>query len=537
MKIMVAAQCDEEKPSVKEFNKIDDLNDISTEKSPGAVKETKQIETLLTKNGASNDSVKIVQNDATISETRIPTSTHGNTHTSVETAMEAQSFSDDDICCTGDTSDLELEIDTKSVSSNREPFRDSVASESDAESSSDTEHESTSDSDHDVASLPDVSEEFDEEGEAQNGPILSKNEIMDELAPSLPEDYKIPDNAPLEYVGDISALVEKNVIIKANVSGEFRILKENSVLCFEDRQVLGLLFETFGRLQSPNYRVKFNNEEDFKKVKQRKGEKVFYVVPESQFVYTDTIKKIRGTDASNCHDEELPEDEQEFSDDEREMAAKHEKKRKRKQKKSDKNTASLPTQKRHNGASEQNFVSYGFAKKDHTPQASQKVPTQMNQRDSGLPINFPSNPYGTPYQTFQYGQIYPDQSLATQNRFQEQNNLSSAQPFNSGILGVNSSGYNHPYNQVGTWGSGTSPYQASQLPGHYYNTNLHMQNTVAQHHQHWNPQMPSAAPPNQQQQGTQIPVEVLRQLQQLIASQNSSDPTAKPHSFDDYTRH
>ena len=49
---------------------------------------------------------------------------------------------------------------------------------------------------------------------------------------------------------------------------------------------------------------------------------MYYVVPDSQFLYTDSIKHIKGTDASNCHDEELPEEEQEYSDDEKELAAK-----------------------------------------------------------------------------------------------------------------------------------------------------------------------------------------------------------------------
>ncbi|ODV67998.1 hypothetical protein HYPBUDRAFT_93192, partial [Hyphopichia burtonii NRRL Y-1933] len=122
------------------------------------------------------------------------------------------------------------------------------------------------------------------------GPIHSKNELIDEEAPTLPEDFKIPENAPLEFIGEITGLVEKSVIIKANILGEFRVLKEGSIFCFEDRTLLGPLFETFGKLQSPIYRVKFNNEDQFSKFKDKKGAKIYYVVPESQFLYTDSIK-------------------------------------------------------------------------------------------------------------------------------------------------------------------------------------------------------------------------------------------------------
>ncbi|ODV79967.1 NAF1-domain-containing protein, partial [Suhomyces tanzawaensis NRRL Y-17324] len=123
-----------------------------------------------------------------------------------------------------------------------------------------------------------------------SGPIASKNEVLDEVAPSLPEDYSLPENAPIEPIGVVTALVENSVIIKATISGEFRVLKDQSVLCFEDRTILGPLFETFGKLQNPVYRVKFNSTEEFEKFKDCKGKAVYYVVPDSNFIYTDSIK-------------------------------------------------------------------------------------------------------------------------------------------------------------------------------------------------------------------------------------------------------
>ena len=148
-------------------------------------------------------------------------------------------------------------------------------------------------------------------------------------APSLPDNYEISPNTPIEEIGEITGLVENTIIIKARTSGEFRILQEKSIFCFEDRTVIGPLFEIFGRVQQPVYSVKFNSEEQFLKFKESKRKTVYYVVPDSQFLYTDSIKHIKGTDASNCHDEELPEEEQEYSDDEKELAAKLAKKEKK----------------------------------------------------------------------------------------------------------------------------------------------------------------------------------------------------------------
>lgn len=224
----------------------------------------------------------------------------------------------------------------------------SESDSSDDDSSDDDSEYSTSDSD--LKSNRD--NEGIEEEDSVSGPIRSKNEA-DEAAYTLPEDYQVPEDAALEFVGEITGFVEKSAIIKANTSGEFRILKDKSVLCFEDRSLLGPLFETFGRLQSPNYRVKFSTEEDMNAVRAKNDVRVFYVVGGAEFLYTDAIKKLKGTDASNCHDEELPEEEQEFSDDEQELALRQEKKRRKKQ---DREPEVEEPKKRAD-----RFTSYGFA--------------------------------------------------------------------------------------------------------------------------------------------------------------------------------
>lgn len=305
------------------------------------------------------------------------------------------------------------------------------------DSNSDSESSNNSDSDSDTSSdSEDLGEASgDNEGELEEedaitGPIISKNELVEE-AYTLPNDYKVPENAPLEYVGDIIGLVEQSAIIKANTTGEFRVLKDKSVLCFEDKLVLGPLFEVFGRLQAPVYRVKFNTDEEFQSFKDKKGAKVFYVVPESQFVFTQSIKKLKGTDASNCHDEELPEEEQDFSDDEQELAAKQAKLRKKKQNKEKNDNKSGPPQKKHTlDLAQATFTSYGFNTTQSLPSTSGlNIPLPQNpppvvhgqqgsinynfggsmapnvtttQNNTPTPASFASNPYGVPYNQVQH---------------------------------------------------------------------------------------------------------------------------------------
>lgn len=214
------------------------------------------------------------------------------------------------------------EIDVKDVSSD-----DSSSTSDSSSEGSDTDLDGSENEDE---KYPIGDEEcLDEDEEVIDGPIKSVHEVTNEKVPTLPESYEIPENAPIEEIGEITGLVDRSVIIRAKTSGEFRILKEGSVLCLEDKTLIGLLYEIFGRVQLPVYSVKFNLDEDFEKFKGTKGKAVYYVVPDSQFLYTDRIKHIKVTDASNCHDEELPEEEQEFSDDEQELAAKQAKKRKK----------------------------------------------------------------------------------------------------------------------------------------------------------------------------------------------------------------
>lgn len=223
---------------------------------------------------------------------------------------------------TADENDTEANVEvTRMEVSNSEPSSDS----------NDTSHSEESDSDVESTKTG-LDGDFDDD-DAIDGdndePIKSKNEIIDFKVPSLPDDYTIDEQTNIQFVGTISGIVEKNVVIKAANSAEEKVLNEGTVLCFEDRTPLGLLYEVFGRLQSPVYSVKYNSQEEAEKFKEKKGSRVFYVVPTAGFLSTQQLKKFKGSDASNCNDEELPEDEQEFSDDEKEAAAKRKRKKKK----------------------------------------------------------------------------------------------------------------------------------------------------------------------------------------------------------------
>jgi H/ACA ribonucleoprotein complex non-core subunit NAF1 len=74
------------------------------------------------------------------------------------------------------------------------------------------------------------------------------------------------------------------------------------------------------------YSVAFTNAKEIEDMGLGFGTKVFYVDSHSTFVFTQPLKNMKGTDASNIHDEEVGEDELEFSDDEKEAEYKRLKK-------------------------------------------------------------------------------------------------------------------------------------------------------------------------------------------------------------------
>lgn len=78
------------------------------------------------------------------------------------------------------------------------------------------------------------------------------------------------------------------------------------------------MFETFGAVKQPLYSVRFPSASSIDKDNFRIGRLVYHVPTRSNFVFTQEIARIKGSDASNLHDEEVGEDQMDFSDDEAE---------------------------------------------------------------------------------------------------------------------------------------------------------------------------------------------------------------------------
>ncbi|KAF8475962.1 Gar1/Naf1 RNA binding region-domain-containing protein [Kalaharituber pfeilii] len=230
----------------------------------------------------------------------------------------------------------EWQLDTSDAeSSDDSDDDDSSDSESDSEEESDSEAE---DSEFPRLSLAeqarilmnDADEDVADKANAKGERPRTKNEVPDESIEAQKPNVVLTDVDVLEELGEIQSIVEKIAVIKAKTSGEYQVLNEGSVLALGNRTVIGVVADLLGRVQSPLYTVRFNATEEISQYGLKQGTKIFYSPKHSTFVFTKVLKAQKGSDASNWHDEEVDENEVEFSDDEAEA----EYKRKMKEKKS-----------------------------------------------------------------------------------------------------------------------------------------------------------------------------------------------------------
>ena len=275
----------------------------------------------------------------------------------------------------------------RSRSSSEYESHSSESSETDSSSSGEEEDEE----DENIEDNKEIygADEYEDEDERfnSNEPIRSKNEIIEEQIIEVPENYRIDEKTKISEIGIIKSVFEFNVIVQGTTSGEKRVLKEGSIFCLENREVVGTLSEVFGQLQNPFYKVGISPVNETKneiiaKIKEMIGSKIFIVVPDAHWIDTFELKRVKGTDASNGYDEELPEEEQEFSDDEKEAQFKRMMKN---QKKKKKNTSAMAdNNKKKDGSNNTNKITkkkQPTSYRDHTMYPKMTVPIGMVQQN------------------------------------------------------------------------------------------------------------------------------------------------------------
>ena len=171
--------------------------------------------------------------------------------------------------------------------------------------------------------------EDEDDVEVTAGDMRTKNELA---APPAVEEFAAPlaEHVAISPLGVVHAIVDATVVVKTTAK-DSRALDSDSLLCFGDRRVLGRVFETFGPVAQPLYSVLFNNAGKIDRSVVVVGTPVFSAAGEVHYVLPEQLMGTRGSDASNLFDEEIGDDDREFSDDEQEQQYRRKLKTQRKQ--------------------------------------------------------------------------------------------------------------------------------------------------------------------------------------------------------------
>ncbi|KAJ3447211.1 h/aca ribonucleoprotein complex non-core subunit naf1 [Anaeramoeba flamelloides] len=144
------------------------------------------------------------------------------------------------------------------------------------------------------------------------------------------------ENMKLDYLGNIVSCLSYNVIVRS--AHGILPLKIGSIIFLQDRTVIGRVSEVFGPVIEPCYLIKLPRNKTIDQSTFSPNKQVFYCSDFANYLGTDDLDYSKPSDASKENDKEIPIEEQEFSDDEKERQSKRKKKnlarRKRLQKKS-----------------------------------------------------------------------------------------------------------------------------------------------------------------------------------------------------------
>ena len=150
----------------------------------------------------------------------------------------------------------------------------------------------------------------------------TKNELSE--VKIIPTPFIIQDNHNVICAGYVmNKSLERKFIIVAD--GTFGTLDLDNVIFNENKLPIGYVDDVLGKIDAPLYIIKFFP--DYNGKFDLQGERLFYVREMAKFVNKNDLVKIKGSDASNAFDEEVDENEKEFSDDDEERNRKEKSKK------------------------------------------------------------------------------------------------------------------------------------------------------------------------------------------------------------------
>lgn len=137
----------------------------------------------------------------------------------------------------------------------------------------------------------------------------------------------LPEDVVINLLGHVSSIIGQLVVIQADPG--IPALNMDSVLFKESRQALGAVYDVFGPVSAPLYSLAFNSASDITTQEVTLKMPVYFaphIKDITDYVFTDKLLNLKGSDASWKNDEEPPLEVVEFSDDEEERERRRKKK-------------------------------------------------------------------------------------------------------------------------------------------------------------------------------------------------------------------
>jgi H/ACA ribonucleoprotein complex non-core subunit NAF1 len=139
------------------------------------------------------------------------------------------------------------------------------------------------------------------------------------------------EEAVIEELGRVLNVVKRNLFVVRAIEGA-ATLSLNSIVCLVNKEVVGLVDEVIGPTSHPFYSVKKRKGMEADRI--TKDLQLYFCASGATFTIPEQLYS-RGCDASNVYDEEVDENDQEFSDDEKEKTSKRIKRNRKKSERSD----------------------------------------------------------------------------------------------------------------------------------------------------------------------------------------------------------
>ncbi|CAI5708669.1 unnamed protein product [Peronospora destructor] len=231
--------------------------------------------------------------------------------------MDASMTSEPDLAIASQYADAELHLNSDSDSSGNKATIKEQNGKTTVRAAATADESSSDEEGEEPAKLrAEIEAAMTKEDNKMSGLLTTEHEVV--TAPVREPDVELTEGCPVAHCGSILNVSLPGLMMTVKSNPKSKPLDEGSVLCLEDRTVLGCVDEVFGPVLVPLYLVRFENASKMPK-KATVDAAVYFAIEHTTYIIPENIKD-KGTDASNLFDEET--EETEFSDDEAEAASK-----------------------------------------------------------------------------------------------------------------------------------------------------------------------------------------------------------------------